>query len=189
MDAETSGEVLKQRFILLAQSAAEASNEEAVIAATMMADLLTVAAMFREDSATNQRAEEILEFCQQQALPLLTDPGSEDRQKILVQQAKSRWSEYLTLLSPEERLTFRQPSGWIDADNEGWNEALQSEGSDGSWAADDLQDANSENRQQAPFDMAGILAWRLMPTMLNSALPKWRRLCWHWNRVRNPAEP
>ncbi len=158
MDAETSGEVLKQRFILLAQSAAEASNEEAVIAATMMADLLTVAAMFREDSATNQRAEEILEFCQQQALPLLTDPGSEDRQKILVQQAKSRWSEYLTLLSPEERLTFRQPSGWIDADNEGWNEALQSEGSDGSWAADDLQDANSENRQQAPFDMAGILA-------------------------------
>ena len=34
MDVETSGEVLKQRFILLAQSAAEASNEEAVIAAT-----------------------------------------------------------------------------------------------------------------------------------------------------------
>ncbi len=158
MDTEPAGEALKQRFILLAQSAAEASNEEAVIAATMMADLLTVAAMFREDSATSQRAQEIFDFCHQQALPLLTDSASEDRQETLVQQALSRWSESLTLLSPEERLTFRQPSDWIDADHDGWNEVLQSEVSDDSWAANDLPDANSKNQQQAPLDIAEILA-------------------------------
>ena len=88
--AEESGEALRQRFVLLAHCAAEASNDandETVIAATMMADLLTIAAMFREDSASGGPADEIVEFCQQRGLPLLTDSGSQANRKCPLQAA------------------------------------------------------------------------------------------------------
>ena len=156
-----SGEALRQRFVLLAHCAAEASNDandEMVLAATMMADLLTIAAMFREDSASCGPADEIVEFCQQRALPLLTDSGSLASRKSLLQEAIDRWSECLTLLSPEERCTGRKSHGSIDTDNDDWNEALQATAAENSQAADHEPDVFNDRQPQQPIDIAGILA-------------------------------
>ena len=166
-NAEESGEVLRQRFILLAQCAAEASNDvhdETVLAAAMMADLLTIAAMFREDSASYERADEIVEFCQQRALPLLTDSASGADSasaaslKCLLQDADDRWSEYLTLLSPEERCSCQPASGWIDTDTDSWNESLKADAAETFHATQVEPDAVHSNRQQQPLNIAGILA-------------------------------
>ncbi|MBC7967756.1 MAG: response regulator [Fuerstia sp.] len=153
-------EVLRQRFVLLAQCAAETSNgahEETVLAATMMADLLTIAAMFREDSATAERADEIVEFCKQRALPLLTDAADDASLKCLVQDADDRWSECLTLLSPEERFSCQPVHDWIDTDNHGWTESLKADAAETFHAAEVESDGVSGNRQQ-PLNIAGILA-------------------------------
>ena len=161
--AAESGEALRQRFVLLAHCAAEASNDandETVIAATMMADLLTIAAMFREDSASGGPADEIVEFCQQRALPLLTDSGSQANRKSFLQEAIDRWSECLTLLSPEERCTGQKSHGWIDigTDNNDWNEALQATVAENSQAADPEPDVIHDRQPRQPIDIAGILA-------------------------------
>ncbi len=166
-NAEESSEVLRQRFMLLAQCAAEASNDvhdETVLAAAMMADLLTIAAMFREDSASCARADEIVEFCQQCALPLLTDSASGADSasaaslKCLLQDADDRWSEYLTLLSPEERCICQPAPGWIDTDTDSWTESLKADAAETFHATHVEPDAVHSNRQQQPLNMAGILA-------------------------------
>ncbi len=161
--AEESGEALRQRFVLLAHCAAEASNDandETVIVATMMADLLTIAAMFREDSASGGPADEIVEFCQQRALPLLTDSGSQANRKSFLQEAIDRWSECLTLLSPEERCAGQKSHSWIDigTDNDGWNAALQATVAENSRAADPEPDVINDRQPRQPIDIAGILA-------------------------------
>jgi hypothetical protein len=74
-------EELRGQFLLIAQCAAEDSgntNDECAVAAMLMADLLSVAAMFQEHAVTCERADEIVAFCQQQALPILADAGTED---------------------------------------------------------------------------------------------------------------
>ena len=163
INAQRSGEVLRQRFILLAQCAAEASNDvndETALAAAMMADLLTIAAMLRDDSASRERADEIVEFCQQRALPLLTDSATDEAsQKSILQEANNRWSEYLTLLSPEERCLCRRAPGCIAEVDSGWHESLQADVSERSHATDLEPDVIHDNRtHQPPLDIAGILA-------------------------------
>ncbi len=158
---EMQGEVLRQRFILLARCAAESSNDasdETVIAATMMVDLLSVAAMFRDDSASSERAAEIIEFCHRRALPVLMETDSEAGRKSLLQDAKERWSDCLTLLSPEERFVSRQPSGWIDENTDGWNETLRADVRDNLLAANEASVFVDEDSQQRPVDMTEILA-------------------------------
>ncbi len=152
---------LRQRFVLIAQCAAEESadaSDETALAAMMMADLVAVAAMFREHSATSERADEIIEFCQQQALPILADTGTEGRRTELVREATNRWSEYLLLLSPEERHTCQSPNGWNNSDENGWGESLAEDQIGSSSDAEDAFEETSVNQRQTPVDMAGILA-------------------------------
>ncbi|MEZ6032282.1 MAG: hypothetical protein R3C17_04255 [Planctomycetaceae bacterium] len=102
--SETSIDVLRERFILIAQCAAEESSlpdDETVRTATLAADLLTVADLYRDDSESGVRAEEIVEFCCTKALPVLMDPNAAAGRTFLLQEIHERWSDYLTLLSPE----------------------------------------------------------------------------------------
>jgi len=162
VNAEESSDVLRQRFMLLARCAAEASddaNNDTLLAAKMMADLMTIAAMFREDSASYERADEIVEFCQQRALPLLMDTASEAGTKCLLQDADDRWSECLALLSPEERCSCQPTPGWIDTGIHAWTDSLKPDASEEFHATDDEPDPlNSNQQHQQPFNIAGILA-------------------------------
>lgn len=159
--SETSIDVLRERIMLIAQCAAEESSlpdDETVRTATVVADLLTVAGLYRDDSESGARAEEIVEFCCTKALPVLMDPNAAAGRKFLLHEIHERWSDCLTLLSPEERCSCQWSNEWEPENSDCWNEPLEQELSNASQVkADASEEANNNPLPQA-FDLAGILA-------------------------------
>ncbi|MCA9011727.1 MAG: Hpt domain-containing protein, partial [Planctomycetaceae bacterium] len=159
--SETSIDVLRERFILIAQCAAEESSlpdDETVRTATLAADLLTVADLYRDDSESGVRAEEIVEFCCTKALPVLMDPNAAAGRTFLLQEIHERWSDYLTLLSPEERCSRRWSNEWNPENSDCWNESFGQELSNTSQATADASDETEIDLLPQAFDLAGILA-------------------------------
>ena len=147
--------------MLIARCAAEESgvtDDETVMVATFAADLLTVASLFREDSVSGARAEEIVEYCCSKALPVLIDAGADTARTLLLQDMHERWSDCLTLLSPEERVS-RQPSNeWNQENSDCWNESLEPEVPSASQTTELSSDAVDGDLPRQTFDLAGILA-------------------------------
>ncbi|APZ94600.1 chemotaxis protein CheA [Fuerstiella marisgermanici] len=110
--AQLLGE-LRQAALQVDQCAAEAGDVELGKATAALLDLIAVAEMFSEDSGTQERANEIAEFCQQEALPALLEPPFERADAIRCV-VEDRWGDSLALLEPEER------NGRADSSDERW---------------------------------------------------------------------
>lgn len=152
---------LREQFVLIARCAAEDSgnaSDECTVAAMMMADLLLVAEIFYENSATCERADEIVRFCQQKALPILADVETDDSRSHLVTEATDRWSEFLLLLAPEDRSSFPAQNHWTNADENSWGESLPAESPGDSIIAADIIEDLTVSKRHAQLDMASILA-------------------------------
>ncbi|MEQ9411737.1 MAG: response regulator [Fuerstiella sp.] len=111
----------RRTFERLAACATEVGDHEVATAAASMADLLTVAVLFSEDADSRHRADEIVEFCQHRALPVLQTPELDEQLPALMQEFASGYSDCLALLAPEERFrtATADPDGaaWRDADS------------------------------------------------------------------------
>ena len=142
---------LREVFVNLARCAADAANAELVAAAVALADLLTVAAILGDDSATQARSGEIVEFCRDEALPALTDTTSDGSFTWIRSHVEDRWSDCLSLLAPEERFTCNTDSEWSAEDDHGWD-CVPSAGTVHSHSADE------DNDQSFTVDLEGILA-------------------------------
>ena len=144
---------LREIFVHLAQCAVEASDEDLIVAATAVADLLTVATLFADDSATNERSAKIVEFCRHEALPALSEAESEDSVENIRQQIENRWSDCLSLLAPEERFTCQQDFNWTAANSTEWGSLSSSDSADSH--SDRVDD---EEHASLPIDVEGIIA-------------------------------
>ena len=149
-DRDSVGE-LREVFVHLAQCAVEASDEDSIIAATVVADLLTVAALFADDSATSERSAEIIDFCRREALPALSEAKSGDSVENIRQQIEIRWSDCLSLLAPEERFTCPRDFNWTAVDNTEWDSLSNS-------GTADSPPADGEQHRSIGLDVEGILA-------------------------------
>lgn len=138
----------RNAFLQLAESAADAGSRPLMRATAVMMDLLAVAELFADDESTRSRADELLGFCREQALPQLGGSEAEPAAERLVDEATERWGECFDMLSPDER--FQCQSGdWSDAAMDEWNQS-----------ADASSDESSESGDEpalASIDVAGIL--------------------------------
>lgn len=146
-----SVDALRRSFVSIASCASESTDHELGLAAAVMTDLLTVAEMLCEDGASNARAEEIIGFCREEALPAMTDSDSGDQLQCLRQDVEDRWSECLSLLAPEERVSHQADASWAEAVDGGWEHSQH-------LVATDLAAAESEEVSDLPVDLEGILA-------------------------------
>jgi len=150
--AQSASDELRMEFVRLAQCAADASDADLAEIASTMADLLSVAELFREDSATGERADEIIEFCRQKALPAAVNSESADTLKAILDEVNLRWSDCLNLLAPEERFSSQQVDSWNAANSSGW-EILKPEQS-----TDESTSIDGRPCETFSLDIEGILA-------------------------------
>ncbi len=158
--AAASSAALREKFVQLAQSASDTSDPELAIAASVMADLLTVAALFEGDSEFSERADEIVEFCSSRALPTLLDSESDDARDSLLAHVENHWSECLNLLEPDERIACQLERNWDSADTTNWNESVTANVSVDSARerGADSADVTSKDDSEPSMDLAAILA-------------------------------
>jgi chemotaxis protein histidine kinase CheA/CheY-like chemotaxis protein len=141
---------LSGRFTQLAEFAAETKHDQLLRAACTIADLLSIAVLYSEDSASAHRTAEIVEFCREQALPILTDSESNDQIEPLLQLVDDGWADSLQMLSPEERFTPAAAGDWSDSASTQW--------SDSSLSAAELDAEDCDIPASEPLDLDGILA-------------------------------
>lgn len=111
---------LRAEFIRVAHCAVEAADTDLAEIASTMADLLSVSAVFREDASTVARADEIVSFCRQSALPAAVNPESADALKAVCDEVNQRWRDSLDLLAPEERFSCQPEESWNPAGADAW---------------------------------------------------------------------
>lgn len=149
--AELSEQDMHALFVQLAEYAVETGNDALGSAAAAMVDLLAVAVMFRDDESTQQRAEEILEFCRHSALPALTQSDADTAWMDMTRSAMDRWSDLMELLAPQERFEATRQSQWTADGGDGWQ-----------LGNDHRDSAGSQHEQDesplSPVDLSRILS-------------------------------
>lgn len=172
---KTAEGTLRQTFLQLSQSAAEASDGDMVVVASAMADLLSVAEIYRENSDTSARADEIVEFCRGRALPTLTEFGPCNAHTGILEEVNSRWIDDLSLLAPEERTMRTSNPEDAVAGNNDWNDGYRGEaGVDDSLAEDscsgvELYEDGSAAGSVGEVDRAGQFNIAEILAVLNTA--------------------
>lgn len=128
---------LRQSLVHLADCAAEAADRDLQLTAGTLIDLLSVAQVFREDSSSQTRADEIVGFCRDALNPLMDAPN-EIRSEIDAT-VEERWAEVLDLLEPQERYCSVD---WVSED--------------GPWQSSD--EGDDEELPQVSIDLKAVLA-------------------------------
>lgn len=155
-----SVEVMRSELISLATSAAHDADHELAAAASVVVDLLDIAECMAQTADSQGRGAEIIEFCHQQALPAVraaagSHGAEEGHLQKLQQEVANRWSDYLELLTPDERFQALSESHSFQADDAGlWEQPSHAASLDQGEPLDD-QDAE---RQPGIFDIGLIMA-------------------------------
>ncbi len=167
-DNETSSEAIsadtregmRSELSSLATSAAHDADQELAAAASLLVDLLDIAACMEQSTDFRERGSDIVDFCRQQALPAIrAAAGShgadvDDLQK-LQQEAAGRWSDVLELLTPDERFqAMSEPHSYQTDEAALWDRPLDS----ASPGTDDALEDQDKERQPGVFDMSLIMA-------------------------------
>ena len=112
---------LRAEFIHVAEYAAETNNPVLLSAAALMADLLSVAALFADDPSLQDRSSEIRDFSRNRVLPLLADERTFSEQgERVIKHVHESWGELLSLLAPEEKYSMPSDDTWHERQVGNW---------------------------------------------------------------------
>lgn len=143
---------LRSRFADTARAAFDAAESELARTSAFMTDLLTAAQLMSEDDDAAEQIQQIIAFCQGDALAALDGGQPDEVLRELTQQAEGSWGHLLALLSPEERIQLDAADDWADPVADGWDQNLQQSFAVSSHSSDEsFSDAGV-------IDLEGILA-------------------------------
>lgn len=163
---EESVRQLSGRLIDIARSAGNSLLlERATVAATLV-DLLTVAGLFLDESGMADKADEIIAYCCDTALPALAADDSPESMSELQDHIEDRWSDCLAILAPEERFKLATESCWSEFETRGRNPEPSAEPQDErTWQTGEPDTAaEHDDCRRIEFNLDRILATLQMGT-------------------------